>query len=104
MSAKCIRYSSEVDSFCTVSVLFVQLSACEALSLRHQEQVCLRKRTQRHGVISTLQRCMKHAHIITQKHTCHLPAAFHHKMKGTARHCLLTRPRRGAAQKISLFC
>lgn len=47
----------------------MQLSACEAFSLRHQEQVCLRKRTQRHGVISTLQRCMKHAHIITQRST-----------------------------------
>lgn len=41
----------------------------QAFSLRHQEQVCLRRHTQRHGVRSTLQRCMKHAHIITHSST-----------------------------------
>lgn len=49
---------------------------------------------------SAMHEACTHHH--TEKHTCHLPAAFHHKMKGTARHCLLTRPRRGAAKKISL--
>lgn len=41
----------------------------QAFSLRRQEQVCLRRHTQRHGVRSTLQRCMKHAHIITHSST-----------------------------------
>lgn len=53
------------------------------LSLRRQEQVCLRRHTQRHGMMSTLQRCMKHAHgsthavcllLFSQKNEGHGPA------------------------------
>lgn len=64
----------------------------QAFPSRRQEQVCLRRHTQRHGVISMLQRCMKHAHIITHSGTCNVCLLlFYQKMRGMALYrCRLT--------------
>lgn len=90
-----------VQIYLIILALGTQLAMAKLLSLRHQQQVCLRRHTQRHGVMSSLQCiCMKHAHSGTHA-VCLLFFFFffphHQEMRG------MTCPDKGAGE-CTLVC